>query len=285
MVDYQYGMQSEAYSQTQKPLVRALILSITQRLRHLFTRETGVGGSRDYYIYHLHTRDFEDACDILWKLGASTAAFMHGDGPVGISFHDYKAKAQDLQKGFPPCFSLHPDEYLHQLALPPSCDATPSMDTIVEAYVCIATDYGKTCKNRLPIARNKPFSASHQQQNTLMEALVLNGYAIRTGTQYIWTDKIAPIMIKNWLWDDTVIDFSLVDEGKVSQETNKILNGLQAPSFEELTADLKQRPNTFRGLEIMNHWDGSKWSIDPLPTSYLSFDEAMSISRELEIKL
>ncbi len=118
-----------------------------------------------------------------------------------------------------------------------------------------------------------------------MDALVMNGYAKKSGQQYAWTSKMDFIMLENWLWDETSIDRAAVDDDKMLSETFKIFESLQQPEASQLSFNLQNLSITFRGIEILGKWDGKSWSSDRLTNPYLTMDEAIAISSELYTRI
>ncbi len=263
-------------------LVRALAVAISQRLRQISSREEGMGTDDDWCIYHLHTSDFEIACDALWSLGVCAAAVFRQQEDKYLSQEDFERAGH---RGFPAGFFIYTKEVVEQLLEGQPGTSWPSNEEIVDAYLRIAVDYGKDKSTDLPFPRGKPFLPTHPHQIAPMDALARNGFAHKTGDQFIWADRMIPIMVRNYIWDDTDVDWSSVDRSKVSAQAQAVLASLKLEGMAEVRRDLKMMSITFRGLDIMQRWTGSSWLPAGQDVRFLSFDEAVAVSREIDAAL
>ncbi|MEL7529051.1 MAG: hypothetical protein AAFN16_25010 [Pseudomonadota bacterium] len=161
----------------------------------------------------------------------------------------------------------------------------PPTEEIIDAYLRIAEDYGRDKRALLPIPRGKPFLPTHPDQIAPLEALVTNGFAHKTGDQFIWADRMIPIMVKNWLWDETDVDWSSLDRTRILEQAQAVLTSLKPEGTAEIRRDLKMMSITFRGLEIMQRWTESDWLPAGQDARFLSFDEAVAVSREIDAAL
>ena len=174
---------------------------------------------------------------------------------------------------------------MEQLLKGQSGTSWPSNEEIVDAYLRIAVDYGKDKRTPLPCPRGKPFLPTHPDQIAPMDALARNSFAHKTGDHFIWADRMIPIMVRNWIWDETDVDWSSVNRSKVSAQAQAVLASLKPEGAAEVRSDLKMMSITFRGLEIMQRWTGSGWLPVGQGARFLSFDEAVAVSREVETEL
>ena len=269
-------------SPAEMELVRALAVAISQRLRQIFPREEGMGTGDDWCIYHLHTSDFEIACDALWSLGVCAAAVFRQPEDKYLSQEDFERAGH---KGFPAGFFIFTKEEVERLLKGQPGTSWPSNEEIIDAYLRIAVDYGKDKSTKLPFPRRKPFLPTHPDQIAPLEALVKNGFAHKSGDQFIWADRMTPIMVKNWLWDETDVDWSSLDRTKISEQAQSLLTSLKPEGMDEVRRDLKMMSISFRGLDIMQRWTGSSWLPVGQEALFLSFDEAVAVSREIEAAL
>lgn len=259
-------------------LVRALAVATSLRLRQIFPREEGMGTDDDWCIYHLHTSDFEIACAMLWSLGVCAAASFRQPANKFLSQEDFEREGH---KGLPAGFFIYTKGKVEQLLKEQSGTSWPSSEEVVDAYLRIVVDYGNVGSAVLPTPRGEPFLPTHPDQIAPLEALVNNGFAHKTGDQFIWADRMTPIMVKNWLWDETDVDWSSLDPTRISEQVQSILTSLKPEGAAEVRRDLKMMSISFRGLEIMQRWTGSDWLPAGQDARFLSFDEAVAVSREI----
>jgi len=276
-------MEQKYFNNEEKILVRSLALAITQRLREILPKEACVGDKSTYYIHHMYQSDFEIACATLWQLQVSKAAFREDQGPAEFSFNEFvNDEICFPSKMFPPFFSLCSDKELNDLIASSNPETWHSLEFIIEAYLRVATDYGPSQKTHLPIPRNEFFAITHPNQKVPMDAFVLNGYATKSGQHYAWTDKMAFLMLGNWLWNEASINWSLIDENHVLEETLKLLESLQKPEVLQIKIDLFNMSVAYRAMEILAKWNGDSWSNNKPKEPYLTMDEAIAISIELD---
>lgn len=266
-------------SPAEMELVRALAVATSERLRQIFPREEGMGTGDDWCIYHLHTSDFEIACDALWSLGVCAAAVFRQPEDKYLSQEDFERAGN---KGFPAGFFIYTKEVVEQLLKGQPGSSWPSNEEIIDAYLRIAVDYGNDRSTVLPSPRRQPFLPTLPDQIAPMEALVNNGFAHKTGDQYIWADRMIPIMVKNYIWDETDVDWSSLDRTRILEQAQSVLTSLKPEKAAEVRRDLKMMSITFRGLEIMQRWTGSDWLPAGQDARFLSFDEAVAVSREID---
>lgn len=267
-------------SPAEMELVRTLAVAISQRLRQIFSREEGMGTGDDWCIYHLHTSDFEIACDTLWSLGVCSAAVSGQTEDRHLL--SPSAFEREGHKGFPAFFFIYTKEKVERLLKDQSGTLWPSDEEIIDAYLRIVTDYGNDRSTVLPSPRGQPFLPTHPDQIAPLEALVDNGFAHKTGDQFIWAERMIPIMVKNWLWDETDVDWSSLDRTRISEQAQSVLTSLKPEAAAEVRRDLKMMSISFRGLEIMQRWTGSDWLPAGQDARFLSFDEAVAVSREID---
>ncbi|MEO0979301.1 MAG: hypothetical protein AAFY24_18695 [Pseudomonadota bacterium] len=270
-------------SPAEMELVRTLAVAISLRLRQNFSREEGMGTGDDWCIYHLHTSDFEIACDTLWSLGVCSAAVSGQREDKHLLSRS--AFEREGHRGFPAFFFIYTKEKVERLLKDQSGTSWPPTEEIIDAYLRIAEDYGRDKSALLPIPRGKPFLPTHPDQIAPLEALVTNGFAHKTGDQFIWADRMIPIMVKNWLWDETDVDWSSLDRTRILEQAQAVLTGLKPEGTAEIRRVLKMMSITFRGLEIMQRWTGSDWLPAGQDARFLSFDEAVAVSREIDAAL
>lgn len=261
-------------------LYRTLAVAIGQRIRSILPREEDVGIESDWCVFHLHQSDFEIACDILWQLGVAFPASSREKPRSKDSRVDYYRDT--LNRSFPAFFAICASDEVEQLIDGQRSEFWPSTDMIIEAYLRVATDYGRDTSLHLPTPKNESFQITHTDQYAPMEAFVLNGYARKDGDQFIWSELITPIMGRIWLWDESDIDWQSIDERRVSEQTGAVISSLKSEETKVLLSDLAHMSVAFRGLEIMQKWNGRTWSSTVLNPTVLTFDEAMAISLKME---
>ncbi len=264
-------------------LVRALAVAISQRLRQIISREDGMGTDDDWCIYHAHTADFEIACGTLWSLGVCSAAVAEQTEDKHLL--SLEAFELECHKRFPAFFFIYTKEEVERLLIKQSGTSWPPNEQIIDAYLRTVVDYGKDKSAHLPFPRGKQFLPTHPEQIAPMEALAHNGFAQKAGDQFIWTDQMTPIMVKNWIWDETDVDWFSIDRSKVSAQAKSVLASLKTDRLTEIRTDLQNMSITFRGLEIMQRWTGSTWLPAGQKAQFMSFDEAVAVSREIETEL
>lgn len=267
----------------ERAVIKVLAIAISQRLREIFPREVSIGSPPDHCIYHLHTADFEFACEILWRLGGASPGERGDANSRFQSEEDYYSAFPG--RGFPAFFYIHSKAEIEHLLDQRVADVCPPLNGVIEAYLGIATDYGSSKDTQLPTPRHKLFHLTAPAQRAPLEAFVSVGYARKEGEKFGWTDKIAPIMIKQWLWDETDLDWSSVDKHKVSVEKTAILSIACVSGLSKLRSDLRNLSVPYRALEILQRWNGNAWSPVVLEEAFLTVDEAMAIALALDDEL
>ena len=261
-------------------LVKALAVAISQRLREILQKEDGVGLNSDWCICNLATEDFEVACATLCSLGVVTPA-LRSDKKDPRRFKDGFRRERPFSGGTT-LFYIYSATEVELLIETQHTADWPPVEDVIDAYLRVTTDYGECANEHLPTPRKHSFTLTHKDQVAPMEALVLNGYAAKSRDQYCWSEKIAPLMIKLWQWNEADIVWQSVERNKVHKQTAAIISFLATDEGEDLRRDFRHLSIAFRALEILQRWDGSVWSSTKLTSPLLGFDEAMAISLELE---
>lgn len=266
-------------------LALALVVATAVRLRELLQREDGVGKGDDYFVHHMYQSDFEIACDLLWRSGISYGAWYAGRGPAHLTWAGSKEDEKSKKLGFPPFFAI-PDAFkAKELFDQFDAEKLPRIELLIDAYLRVATDYGRNSAAHLPTKRSELFFPTHPDQEPVLEAFTRCGYARKVGTQYVWTDQMLPMMAEIWLWSEKDLNSALVDQDKMVEEATRILDSFNLDDSDSQRENLRCRSIPFRALEIQYLWDGQAWLPHRREAPRLTFDEALVVSLLLEDEL
>jgi len=169
----------------QRGLAAELAVGIARRLTITCGWMADAGG----LVRHGFQSPFDEACLLLWELGAASAAPDNGRGGVGwedgksdANYESFKLLPSDQIR-----FRLHDNAEVSELVL----------RRLLTAYVGLACEYGPDI---LPATR-RPFCPP-AEYDIEIDALLKSGYLERTGERVCWTDAIGFAMRDRHLWGE-----------------------------------------------------------------------------------
>lgn len=231
------------------------------------------------YVYHNHDSTFESSGKILWQLGLAKAGW-HTHGLFDISYDEYKAKFENPQDlSFPVVFkpvSKHKiDEKIVFHNFYPSLSI---LDTL-RSFLNLASNYGGS----LSIDRHSGFTAPDTNLAHALDTLVEFGYAERSGSDYVWTDKMSAPMMSSFNWTEDDFDEKSVDR-RLAEEVVSKLEKMDLKIIPRFVPDgyLSKHTDTVLGFAfgLLRHWYGGKWAADPTDEPSLTMDSAIVIARK-----
>ena len=129
-----------------------------------------------------------------------------------------------------------------------------------------------------------PFDAVDEYQQ-VMSDFVGSGYATHGPLGFIWTDKIAPIMIAEQIWSADGISFDELHRIEVQETAAKMWNALSLSDQNELAVWLERHGNVALIRHLFGRWDGTTFATQPsqsyINTTILRIDVAKEIGRRL----
>lgn len=139
-----------------------------------------------HYVWHIATTDFENGCDLVWRIGIAHLK-SHGDDVTG---YDYWALEREA---FGAVYKFYKPSEIHrsvERGLPP---IAPSLDELTEAYFTMACDYGP--QDGFLYYGREPFRAQAEYEPELV-AFCRAGLAAKTLSGFQWTPKGCELIIK-----------------------------------------------------------------------------------------
>ena len=185
----------ETWTLPERHLVTELAVGMARRLEQTLG-PASEGADPPGYLWHMAQSAFEYACDVLWRLDAARAADAERSE---LTIRD--VDANDFPAVFRP---LPADEIRAVLARDPPADPArrarplPSLDEVIGAYIGLVSEYGPDMSSLLSTGR-KPFIPPGECAREI-DALERLGYVVRDGSAVRWTDKMAPAMKAENLW-------------------------------------------------------------------------------------
>lgn len=173
-------------STTAISLAAELAVGASRRLQATLAHDQGPPG----FFFHSFQGPFDEACHVLWELDVALAD--PGGGGRGVPWADRDQHANPASFSF-----LSATETRAQIL---SREALPEglLDRLLTAFIGVACDYGPT-GSALSVER-EPFQPQAEYEREI-GALIECGYVERCGTLVKWTDKVAPAMQEQHLWD------------------------------------------------------------------------------------
>lgn len=255
-----------------------MAIIITIRLKETLEGRREATGCPENIYCHCHESNLENGCDVLWKLGVATAVISGSwseNSQIELFAYDATQKKYSAYYAF-----MNTDEIRTKIIsdLPLH---SPAISTIIDAYLGLETDlYGK--EKELPVGRGEFFELVRQRDLSVFKVFVENGYATQSDDKFCWTDKIASMMLKLFLWNERTLDTSQVENTIVLQNVSKILKSLTNENFGKPRKKISNLNTSWRAREILLFWDGEVWRKSKLLEPKIQFDNALKISMELE---
>lgn len=97
-------------------------------------------------------------------------------------------------------------------------------------------------------------------------------------------DKIAVPMISRRFWGENDASPAAVDKDQIAQQTQDLKDYLEQSGIWDRAGPHKWSI-VFRAREIMLKWTGTSWVTPKSGVTHFSFDEAMAMSKLLELEL
>jgi len=250
-----------------KSLARALLLCMTthNRADDWKLRETP---------YHLHP--YQNVCISLWKLGLT--------------------EIRDKSRGILPPFDPNADGHeMSQLPFRLSHNGHYKAEFISEDEIETKIDFscwGEAINSKillqqfllcmvkigisekLPASRKSSFSVKDQTLKIAMLELVTNGYAVRSGEAFQWTDKVAIFMLENYLWTQDEIIENRIDNNLISKSLKNLISTSQNKLPHFSTPNISSYTAFGASIALLKHWDGDMWLDDALEVPKISFETA-----------
>ena len=146
------------------------------------------------YSYHCHMSAQEGAFGMLFDLGVAYGAVFKGYDLVVKGFTVRNAPEGCRHPIY--CKPFEDEEIREALTSAPDSE-WPPLEDVIAAFLKWACVYGGPALS----TERAPFTP-RETHRPAMTAFEKFGYATRTGTQYQWTDAIAPHMRAAGLWKD-----------------------------------------------------------------------------------
>lgn len=254
-----------------KQLLAELAVEIARRLREIFANDAPSNALPGYF-YHLHTGDFERACNFLWQLDCAVAGYGTSSKHNEIVFADAK-KTRPQHSAWPPFFRVFSSEEIRQqIAQTSDVKLNLHIEDSLCSYLAMAGDYGP--EEQLLSLDRKPFVPPEPYEQGL-HLLAEHGYAGKIGKYYIWTDKIAPAMHTVYAWTEDGQPWGEVEDARLENEARA--------AWETMPLTIKkalfQHPhyNLMDTIDVlMKFWKDGTWSQKPE-------DETQNLGGELHL--
>ena len=163
-----------------------LAVGVSRRLQATLVHEVSPAG----FFFHSFQSPFDEACHVLWEFDVALAD--RGDAGKGLPWADRG------QYPNPASFSFLSATETRTRILAREDVPTGLLDRLLTAFIGVACDYGPT-GSALSVER-EPFQPQAEYEREI-GALIECGYVERCGTLVKWTDKVAPAMQEQHLWD------------------------------------------------------------------------------------
>jgi hypothetical protein len=192
-----------------KRLVAELAVALSQFMHELPTDFIDDHG----FISHMHQGPFDEDCFILWELGVAMAAPPSGDQPFtweqGLDWEKRHPNAGAVSGAFKfmPAPEMRATIMAHDVISP------ELTFRLLVAYLDSMSQYG-LAGMQLDIGR-EPFIPPPIFQAQI-DALIDDGYLVRSGTSVSWTDRIAIAMQVAGFWDAPAV--IIPDEARAQVE-------------------------------------------------------------------
>lgn len=251
----------EHWTLPERQLSIELSIGIARRLTTILSPSSSEFSERigPGYLWHMHTSDFTRGCDILWKLEVAYAAY----GQESYR-KDFTVKNVKYEKTWPPYFRFLNTEEIREKLNKGFPAAAPLPGKVIEAYISIVCNYG--ARDALLSTSREPFYSQKEYVREI-SALEKTDYLKTTGSQVIWTKKIAPFMQQSGLWERDGRPSDAVRRELVSKKCDALLKNTP-----EMTVRILQRKaqnsseldfvvllrEQFDGLYIRKYPDGTE---------------------------
>lgn len=274
-------MNQHAFNKIEKGFIKELTTGIAMAMLNTVGQISDIPEHPEY-LHHKYESYFESGCDVLWRLGLAVAGFEKED-IWEMSYKDFQASNWSA-KYWPPYFRVFA---LQDIASNFSFSAFPilvDLDLLISTYLNLAPGLGRNSGDCLPYCFDEPFSVNEDIYGRILAYFSLLDYVVYKDEHYIWTDKIAPIMLEDYNWDadSSEPDHDNINIDLIASQVQIILDiGLE--DFPACTRMNGVSTDTMRGMmiEIMTRWNGAEWVERKSQIIHCSYDEAAALAKRI----
>jgi hypothetical protein len=149
----------------------------------------------NFLIHHFYQSCFEMACQVLWQLNLAEA-YESTEQKVRVEYRNGRGM-------MPPVFALlfRPETIRQRLDLLEVSNA-PSLNFVLETFLRLTTTYAPEKEKPFHLSGSQAWFSPPSIYERSMELLAQNGYSEKRGTEFRWTQEVAPEMVRAHVWDD-----------------------------------------------------------------------------------
>ncbi len=243
-----------------------LAIGLSRRLVHIC-------GIRENSVHHMYQSDFENGCDVLWRLGVADGYYNTQDTFGMISYQNWiEGRIFEKKKVWPPNFQFQTNPEIRILLHDWVENDVVSLVELLAAYLAVACDYGED-KSFMPTSR-KPFQPQDEYMHEIA-ALAYYGYVRKMGAEVAWHDKIGGAMCYAHLWSEGGRSYSEVAESELENNA-RIAWETMPPTVRK--AHFSKRPLDVIGITklLAYGWKDGKWDLSDR-------DKEISLSGEIQL--
>jgi len=240
-------------------LVAELTIGVARRLHAILGPKANGAYKESDVVFHGFASDFEDCCDVLWRLGVARAS----DGELtNLTFQAFKNldPAGRKTKMGPTLFSFLEPEDIRNALFSELLETSPKIDELLSSYLRIACGYD--LDGSILSTKREPFVPQNEFKSEI-DALERSGYVERLGPAMIWTDKIAPAMQAAYFWNADVQSLAAVNEVNHTAECLAALDLTPEHTKRLLEIEAKRLSELDFAKLLRDRFDGLFWSKNP----------------------
>lgn len=240
----------------ERQLVAELSVGLARRLNSILSsKNDGKWMTQEGYVHHLYTSDFENGCNVLWRLDVARAACGCEEDRKELSFGTVVE-----EKIWPPYFRFYSEAAIRKRLAAEIPSTAPPLDEILPAYLSVACDYGPSGSSLS--SRREPFIPQREYLNEI-NLLAHCGYMGHLGEGVLWTDQIGPAMQSAYLWERDNQSSETVAEAKLKKECLAALELTPEPTKRALAKEALRLSELDFAILLRDKFDGLYWGKNP----------------------
>ncbi len=252
--------------QSKPNLGAELVIGLSRRLLHI----CGIGENS---VHHMYQSDFEQGCNVLWRLGVASGYYNNQDTFGMISYQNWiEGHISNEKKVWPPNFQFLTTSEIRSRLHDWVENDVVNLVELLASYLAVACNYGES-KSFMPTSR-KPFQPQDECKHEVA-ALIHYGYVRKMGAEVVWSDKIGDAMRHALLWSEEGRSFSEIEENELENNA-RIAWETMPPMIKK--AHFSKRPlDVIRITKLLAHsWKDGKWDLSDK-------DKTISLSGEIQL--
>lgn len=216
----------------------------------------------------------------LWKLGLARISngefdFLPPFDPNADDLEMSQLPFRIFHEGHHKAVFISEDEIQSKIDFTHWGEAINSNNLLQQFFMCMVKI---GLPEKLPASRKSVFNVKNQTLRIAMLELVENGYAVRTGAAFQWTDKVATFMLENYLWTQDEIIKSRIDNHLISKSLERLISTAQNKLPHFSTPNISSYTAFGASIALLKHWDGMAWHDLVLEAPKVSFETAVGIA-------